>query len=97
MIRSKGYPHSTYITLNSPLLKNVDENGLLFGSLKNLSTILEQNVPLNENRSFVKWGFFAPSSTGIEAIQNLVEANQVNFLHYQCLNSLINTLSKSRS
>lgn len=74
----------------------MDENGLLFGSLKNLSTILEQNVTLNENRSFVKWGFFAPSSTGIETIQKLVEANQVNYFNVTIIYLLINALTKSR-
>lgn len=76
-IKKKGYLHSTYITLNSPLLKNIDEHGLICGSVKNIGDLLKYNIPIKDNKSFVKWGFFAPSSTGIKMIQKLVESNAI--------------------
>lgn len=76
-IKKKGYPHATYITLNSPLLKNVDQHGLIGGSVKNLGDLIKHNIPSKENKSTVKWGFFTPSKKGINMIQELVESGQV--------------------
>ena len=83
VVQSKGYPHCNYITLNSPLLKNIDEHGLICGSMKNFADLLKYNLPINEKKSLVKWGFFAPSPTGINMIQELVERKQVklNAMH----------------
>ncbi|XP_001600089.1 reticulon-4-interacting protein 1 homolog, mitochondrial [Nasonia vitripennis] len=77
LVKSKGYPHCNYITLNSPLLKNVDEHGLIFGAVKNLGDLLKHNIPVNEKKSLVKWGFFAPSPSGITHIQELVEHKKI--------------------
>ncbi|XP_043264004.1 reticulon-4-interacting protein 1 homolog, mitochondrial [Colletes gigas] len=76
-IRSKGYPHCTYITLNSPLLKNIDRHGLIAGTMKNIGELVKYNIPTMENKSFVKWGFFTPSQAGIVALQQFVETGEV--------------------
>jgi len=73
----KGYPHSTYIALNSPLLNNFDHHGLIMGMAKNLGDFLKFNIPKTENKSCVKWGFFIPSQTGINVLQKLVENEEV--------------------
>jgi len=73
----KGYPHDTYIALNSPMLKNFDHHGLVMGMAKNLGDLLKFNIPKAENKSCVKWGFFIPSRTGIDVLQNLVENEEV--------------------
>ncbi|KYN08499.1 Reticulon-4-interacting protein 1, mitochondrial [Cyphomyrmex costatus] len=76
-VRTKGYPHDTYITLNSPLLKNVDHHGLVMGMAKNLEDLLKFNIIKRENKSCVKWGFFIPSQTGINVLQKLVENEEI--------------------
>ncbi|CAK9817971.1 Reticulon-4-interacting protein 1 homolog, mitochondrial [Anthophora quadrimaculata] len=76
-IRLKGYPHCTYITLNSPLLKNIDQHGLITGTVKNIGELVKYNIPIVENKSAVKWGFFAPSQTGIKALQECVEGGEI--------------------
>ena len=76
-IRLKSYPHSTYITLNSPLLKNTDQHGLIVGAVKNIGELLKYNIPIIENKSTVKWGFFTPSKTGIETLKEFVENGKV--------------------
>lgn len=76
-VRMKGYPHDTYIALNSPLLKNFDHHGLVMGMVQNLGDLLKFNVPKVENKSCVKWGFFIPSQTGINVLQDLVEDEKV--------------------
>ncbi|KAL7298842.1 hypothetical protein TKK_0008581 [Trichogramma kaykai] len=77
VVKSKKYPHHNYITLNSPLLKNIDEHGLVLGAVKNIGDLLKQNIPSDEIKSFVKWGFFAPSPTGIKTIQEFVESSKI--------------------
>ncbi|CAK9827719.1 Reticulon-4-interacting protein 1, mitochondrial [Anthophora retusa] len=76
-IRLKGYPHCTYITLNSPLLKNIDRHGLIAGTVKNIGELVKYNIPIVENKSIVKWGFFTPSQTGIKALQECVESGEI--------------------
>lgn len=80
MIRLKGYPHSTYITLNSPILKNTDQHGLIAGTVKNIGELLKYNMSIVENRSTVKWGFFTPSTSGIKTLKELVETEKVIFI-----------------
>ncbi|XP_033216790.1 reticulon-4-interacting protein 1, mitochondrial [Belonocnema kinseyi] len=77
VIKAKGYPHYTYITLNSPLLKNIDERGFISGTVKNVGDFVKYNFPSKENKGFVKWGFFAPSKTGLDALQKFVENGQL--------------------
>lgn len=72
-VKMKGYPHNTYIALNSPLLKNIDQHGLVVGMIKNVENLLKLNIPGTENKSNVKWGFFIPSQIGINVLQNFVE------------------------
>lgn len=76
-VRKKGYPHSTYIGLNSPLLKNTDQHGLVIGMAKNVQDFLKFNIPKAENKSCVKWGFFIPSQTGINVLQKFVEQKKI--------------------
>ena len=73
----KGYPHDNYIALNSPMLNNFDHHGLILGMAKNLGDLLKFNIPKAENKSWVKWGFFIPSQTGIDVLQKLVENEEV--------------------
>ncbi|XP_011865975.1 PREDICTED: reticulon-4-interacting protein 1, mitochondrial [Vollenhovia emeryi] len=76
-VRTRGYPHDTYIALNSPLLKNFDNHGLIMGMAQNLGDLLKFNIPKVENRSCVKWGFFIPSQTGISVLQKFVEDEKI--------------------
>ncbi|XP_018352213.1 PREDICTED: reticulon-4-interacting protein 1, mitochondrial [Trachymyrmex septentrionalis] len=76
-VRMKGYPHDNYIALNSPMLNNFDHHGLILGMAKNLGDLLKFNIPKAENKSWVKWGFFIPSQTGIDVLQKLVENEEI--------------------
>ncbi|XP_029052878.1 reticulon-4-interacting protein 1 homolog, mitochondrial-like [Osmia bicornis bicornis] len=76
-VRSKGYPHSSYITLNSPLLKNIDQHGLITGTMKNISELVRYNIPISESKASVKWGFFTPSQTGIKVLEEFVENGKI--------------------
>jgi len=76
-IRKKRYPHNTYVGLNSPILKNIDQHGIIIGMIKNLGDLWRFNVPKTENESWVKWGFFIPSPTGISILEKLVKSGKV--------------------
>ncbi|XP_030383081.1 reticulon-4-interacting protein 1 homolog, mitochondrial [Scaptodrosophila lebanonensis] len=63
-----------YITFSSPLLANIDKQGLGLGLLKNVADLLESNAKaITQRGGLVKWGFFAPASHGIEFLQSLVQ------------------------
>ncbi|KAH0540056.1 reticulon-4-interacting protein 1, mitochondrial-like [Cotesia glomerata] len=75
-INSKKYRFKSYIALNSPLLKNIDNYGLIGGAM-NIVDLLKYNIPKKKDTSCVKWGFFIPSTTGLNALQKLVENEQL--------------------
>ncbi|XP_003707613.1 NAD(P)H oxidoreductase RTN4IP1, mitochondrial [Megachile rotundata] len=76
-VRFKRYPHSTYITLNSPLLKNIDQRGLIVGTMKNIGELVKYNIPIIENKGTVKWGFFMPSATGLKVLEEFVKNGKI--------------------
>lgn len=78
-VRMKGYPYNTYITLNSPMLKNFDQHGLVLGALQNLGDIARFNVPTAQNQGCVKWAFFMADRTGIDFLQEFVKSGKVKY------------------
>ncbi|KAK0178199.1 hypothetical protein PV328_002173 [Microctonus aethiopoides] len=76
-VQENGCRFNTYITLNSPLLKNIDNHGFIFGNVKNLGDLIKNNIPINNKNGSVKWGYFIPSTTGINVLQKFVENKQI--------------------
>lgn len=77
-----NFNYKQYVTFSSPLLKNIDSSGLSLGLFKNTRDILETNFrSLSKQNGLVKWGFFLPSSHGIEFLKNLAERKKVKFLY----------------
>lgn len=70
-----------YITFKSPLLKNIDDHGLLSGGLKNVKDLLTYQTPAS---GLVKWGYFVPAPNGIEFLKKLCEAKKVIFNYLLC-------------
>ncbi|XP_002074270.3 reticulon-4-interacting protein 1 homolog, mitochondrial [Drosophila willistoni] len=72
------FDYRQYITFSSPLLANIDRNGLGFGALQNLSDLVRTNVKsLTQRGGLVKWGFFSPAPHGIQFLQNLVQKRKL--------------------
>jgi len=46
--------------------------------VKNLGDLLKFNIPKTENESWVKWGFFVPSRTGIDVLEEFVNSGKVH-------------------
>lgn len=69
---------SEYITLFPPLLRNIDSNGIVVGSLESLHSLLNNNLEtLSRRNGFIMWGIFTPAPQGIEYLTNLAEAGKL--------------------
>lgn len=80
-----------YITFSSPLLANIDKQGLCLGALQNVSDLLQTNAKaVTQRGGLVKWGYFYPAAHGIEFLQRLVERHKVN----HCNSSYVETIIK---
>ncbi|XP_016941069.3 reticulon-4-interacting protein 1 homolog, mitochondrial [Drosophila suzukii] len=67
-----------YITFSSPLLANIDKQGLGLGALKNVFDLVQTNVKsVTQRGGLVKWGFFSPAPQGIQFLQKLVEQRKL--------------------
>jgi len=67
-----------YITLFPPLLRNIDSNGILVGSLASLNTLLNNNLEtLSRRKGFIMWGLYTPAPQGIEYLTKLAEAGKL--------------------
>lgn len=76
----KDWNLSKYITLRSPMLRNVDEYGVVLGMMKNTVDLIVTNVKtgVTSQCSTVRWGFFLPSSDAIKEITALVEQGKMS-------------------
>ncbi|CAH1116802.1 unnamed protein product [Phaedon cochleariae] len=68
----KSWKYDSYITLNSPLLTNTDNYGLLAGLVHSANDLLGANLNRLKDSSSVRWGFFVPSRNGFEFINDLI-------------------------
>lgn len=67
-----------YITLFPPLLRNIDSNGVVVGSLESLNALLNDNLEmLSRYKGFIMWGIFTPAPQGIEYLSRLAEASKL--------------------
>lgn len=67
-----------YITFSSPLLRNIDANGLGVGFFKNIVKLLESNInSITKYRGLSKWAYFVPAPQGIEYLTKQVERNKI--------------------
>lgn len=67
-----------YITFSSPLLRNIDSNGIGIGFFKNIVNLLESNLQsISKYRGVSKWAYFVPAPQGIEYLTKQVERNKI--------------------
>lgn len=67
-----------YITLYPPLLRNIDSNGVVVGSLDSLKSLLDNNFDtLSKYKGITMWGIFTPAPQGIEYLSKLAEAEKL--------------------
>ncbi|XP_065078366.1 reticulon-4-interacting protein 1 homolog, mitochondrial [Ochlerotatus camptorhynchus] len=67
-----------YITFNSPVLKNIDDNGFATGMYQNAISMVRNNMAsVTAQNGLVKWGYFVPAPQGIAYLQKLVEKGKL--------------------
>lgn len=67
-----------FITFSSPMLSNIDSNGLGIGFFKNIVSLLESNIQsITKYRALSKWAYFVPAPQGIEYLKKQVERNKI--------------------
>lgn len=72
------WKYDQYITFSTPMLKNIDVNGLGIGFFKNIVSILESNMQtLTKYRALSKWAYIIPVPQGIEYLKRHVERNNI--------------------
>ncbi|KAB7494051.1 Reticulon-4-interacting protein 1, mitochondrial [Armadillidium nasatum] len=69
--------NSTIISLKSPLLTNIDENGALFGSMKTLAELVKVNTVVVPDGVKIKWSFFYPNKEALQNIGKLLEEGKI--------------------
>lgn len=67
-----------YITFSSPMLRNIDSNGIGIGFFKNIISLLESNVQtLTKYRALSKWAYFVPAPQGIEYLKKQADRHKI--------------------
>ncbi|GIY83756.1 reticulon-4-interacting protein 1 homolog, mitochondrial, partial [Caerostris extrusa] len=74
----KKWKNAKFITVVSPLLKNADDRGLVFGTMmSSIQASFDTIMSLKDGRSF-RWAYFVPNGCALKSIAKLVDNNQVN-------------------
>ena len=74
----KPWSNAKYVTLTGPLLKNMNSQGIAFGSLSSVSTLLSENVKSYQKRgNSYRWAYFAPMPTALDFMREMVEQGEV--------------------
>lgn len=69
-----------YITFSSPLLKHIDKDGLVAGTIKSIADVVKANCPVKDTRrrcGTVKWGYFVAHPAGIEYLGQLARSGRL--------------------
>ena len=76
--RIENWKFRTFVTLNSPLLRNIDKNGLVMGTLQSGFNLLTANLLTTLSRKkTVRWAYFVPFKSGLLFVNDLLTANKV--------------------
>lgn len=73
----KKWKNAKYVTVVSPLLKNTDKQGLLFGTCMSASqAALDTIMSIKDGCSF-RWAFFIPSKRGLVKISKMIDKKEI--------------------
>ncbi|KAK4879336.1 hypothetical protein RN001_007482 [Aquatica leii] len=73
----KLWKYKNYISLNSPLIKNTDKFGVLGGLSTSICQLLESNISKLPNSQSIRWGYFIPSESGLQFIDELIKSKKI--------------------
>lgn len=81
-----GWQFKNYVTFSSPLLRNIDAEGLLGGGLKSVQEMLRANCRLipkegrvsgGQGQGMIKWGYFVAHPRGLKYLKDLTEKGEL--------------------
>ncbi|KAF5283343.1 hypothetical protein FQR65_LT13892 [Abscondita terminalis] len=73
----KSWKYKKYISLNSPLMLNMDQHGLVRGLATSLCQLIGANISKIPNKQSIRWGYFTPSETGLHFIDDLIQNKEI--------------------
>lgn len=72
-----SWKFKSYIGLNSFILSNADQHGLVMGSFYSIQSILCDTFKGFKDGKSIKWAFFTPSNDGLNYLNNLLQQNKI--------------------
>ncbi|XP_045595452.2 reticulon-4-interacting protein 1 homolog, mitochondrial [Procambarus clarkii] len=73
----KPWKGASYVTLTSPLLRNIDDLGMMVGLVKSTKDLLWRNVTsLSEGRTY-KWSFYTPNPCALKQITEMLASQKI--------------------
>ncbi|XP_077296997.1 NAD(P)H oxidoreductase RTN4IP1, mitochondrial-like [Arctopsyche grandis] len=66
-----------YVTFTTPVLKNMDNLGLVRGFVTTVSDLICPNIMSMKNGGLITWAYFTPSSEGIKHVYDLVSSKSM--------------------
>lgn len=75
-----SWNYGSYITLNSPLLHNTDNYGLVGGLAYSAASLIPANINSLSKGQLVKWAYVIPCKEGMEFVNDLVKTCKVRKL-----------------
>jgi len=61
------------VTLDSPLMKNTDKQGLLAGGAESLTQLLSANIKSAGSGNTVRWAYFSPNNKALKHLSQMLE------------------------
>lgn len=94
--------NAKYISTSSPLLKTIDENGLIIGIVKSSYLALNDTFTGLKDGKRIRWAFYAPNKHALIEIKKLVEQGQIRPViqkryNFNCLPQAYSELQKGHA
>jgi len=74
LLRTRG----CVVTLDSPLLKYTDSQGLISGGVNTFIDLLNSNMKTVGSGQTVRWAYFAPNKEALRKLSSLLETGHIN-------------------
>src|SRR5699024_2575644 len=75
--RSVLHPRTMYVTLTSPLLRNLDQHGALSGTFCTVADAISDTLGGLQHGLSFRWAYYLPNPKALAHIGDLVERNAI--------------------
>jgi NADPH:quinone reductase-like Zn-dependent oxidoreductase len=73
----KKWKNSRYVTVTTPLIQNLDKQGMALGLLKSALEAGADTVRGIQEGTSIRWAYYCPNPVALEAIARMVEQNKI--------------------